>query len=98
VEGRLAAYAGSIGEVRETKREKDRTFKPLLDDALAQAQRRDLAVHIELLAGPPADVITRYAEAHRHDLIVIAHRRRGLGGYLRGSTADRSRTTRPARS
>jgi len=36
-----------------------------------------------------AEVISHYARAHGHDLIVIGHRGHFLGDYLLGSTADR---------
>ena len=40
-------------------------------------------------AGHAAEIITHYAKAHGHDLIVVGHRGHFLGDYLLGSTADR---------
>ena len=89
VEGRLPAYAASLGEVDEVKREKDQFFRGVLDDAAAQAHARGIDLKTDLVAGHAAEVITHYADAHGHDLIVIGHRGHFLGDYLLGSTADR---------
>jgi nucleotide-binding universal stress UspA family protein len=89
VEGKLPAYAGSIGEVDEVKREKDAFFSRVLEDARGQAQVRGVAIKAALVPGHAAEVITHYAKAHGHDLIVVGHRGHFLGDYLLGSTADR---------
>lgn len=89
VEGKLPAYAASIGEVDEVKREKDQYFKHVLDQARAQATQRGVQVDTDLLPGHAAEVITHYARAHGHDLIIIGHKGHFLGDYLLGSTADR---------
>jgi nucleotide-binding universal stress UspA family protein len=89
VEGKLPAYAGSIGEVDEVKREKDVFFSRVLDDVRATAAERGVQVETDIIPGHAAEVITHYAKAHGHDLIVIGHRGHFLGDYLLGSTADR---------
>jgi nucleotide-binding universal stress UspA family protein len=89
VEGRLPAYAGSIGEVDEVKREKDQYFSGVLADASAAAADRGLSIDTDLVPGHAAEVISHYAKAHGQDLIVIGHRGHFLGDYLLGSTADR---------
>jgi nucleotide-binding universal stress UspA family protein len=89
VEGRLPAYAASIGEVDEVKQEKDVFFRTVLTQAREQARERGLEIHTDLVPGHAAEVITHYAKAHGHDLIVVGHRGHFLGDYLLGSTADR---------
>lgn len=89
VEGRLPAYAASLGEVQEVKREKDLFFLDVLKRACSQAEARGVEMRTDLLPGHAAEVITHYARAHGHDLIVIGHRGHFLGDYLLGSTADR---------
>jgi nucleotide-binding universal stress UspA family protein len=89
VEGRLPAYAGSIGEVDEVKREKDVFFSAVLTDAQTRASLRGVALKTDLVPGHAAEVITHYAKAHDHDLIVIGYRGHFLGDFLLGSTADR---------
>jgi nucleotide-binding universal stress UspA family protein len=89
VEGKLPAYAASLGEVDEVKREKDRFFSAVLEQAKAEAGQRGVELATDLVPGHAAEVITHYAKAHGHDLIVIGHRGHFLGDYLLGSTADR---------
>lgn len=87
-EGKLPAYASTVGEVDEVKREKDRFFEDLAD-AEEQASTRGVELKTELVPGHAAEVIAHYAKAHGHDLIIIGHRGHFLGDYLLGSTADR---------
>jgi nucleotide-binding universal stress UspA family protein len=89
VEGRLPAYAASLGEVDDVKREKDAYFRGVLKRADEQALERGVEATTELVPGHAAEVIAHYAGAHGHDLIVIGHRGHFLGDYLLGSTADR---------
>ena len=89
VEGKLPAYAASLGEVEEVRREKDAFFERVLADAQRQAEARGVGVRTELIPGHAAEAITHYAAAHGHDLIVIGHRGHFLGDVLLGSTADR---------
>lgn len=89
VEGRLPAYAASLGEVEEVKREKGEFFGRLLEEARDAGAAQGVTVRTDLVPGHAAEVISHYARAHRHDLIVIGHRGHFLGDYLLGSTADR---------
>jgi nucleotide-binding universal stress UspA family protein len=89
VEGKLPAYAASLGEVDEVKEQKDAYFRGVLEGARASADERGVAITTDVVAGHAAEVITHYAAAHGHDLIVIGHRGHFLGDYLLGSTADR---------
>jgi nucleotide-binding universal stress UspA family protein len=89
VEGKLPAYAASIGEVDEVKREKDTYFTKVLEQARSEAKARGVKVEADLIPGHAAEVISHYAKAHGHDLIVIGHKGHFLGDYLLGSTADR---------
>lgn len=89
VEGPLPAYAATVGEVDEVKREKDAFFKRLLADARAQADRSGVQLDVELRAGHAAELIIRVARELRADLIVLGHRGHFLRDHLLGSTADR---------
>lgn len=89
VEGKLPAYAASLGEVDDVKREKDDFFGEVLAAAAEQAAARGVEASTDLVPGHAAEVITHYARAHGHDLIVLGHRGHFLGDYLLGSTADR---------
>jgi nucleotide-binding universal stress UspA family protein len=89
VEGKLPAYAATAGEVDEVKKEKDAFFQRVLEGASDQAKQHGVELETALVPGHAAEVITHYAKAHGHDLIVIGHRGHFLGDYLLGSTADR---------
>jgi nucleotide-binding universal stress UspA family protein len=89
VEGKLPAYAASVGEVEEVKREKDDFFERVLERTKAEAGKRGMNISTDLIPGHAAEVITQYAKANGCDLIVIGHRGHFLGDYLLGSTADR---------
>ncbi len=89
VEGKLPAYAATAGEVDEVKQEKDRFFQRVLEETQSQARERGVEIKAELVPGHAAEVISHYAKAHGHDLIVIGHKGHFLGDYLLGSTADR---------
>jgi nucleotide-binding universal stress UspA family protein len=89
VEGKLPAYAASLGEVEEVKAEKDQFFNRVLERAKATAAEHGVTIETELVPGHAAEAISHYARAHGHDLIVIGHRGHFLGDYLLGSTADR---------
>lgn len=89
VEGKLPAYAASLGEVDEVKREKDEFFDGVLHAARYSAEQRGVSVRTDLVPGHSADVIVHYAVAHAHDLIVVAHHVHLLGDVFLGSTADR---------
>lgn len=89
VEGRLPAYAASLGEVDEVKREKDEFFTRVLTEAETAARQRGVAIRTELIAGHAAEAITHYAAAYGHDLIVVGYRGHFMGDVLLGSTADR---------
>ena len=89
VEGKLPAYAASLGEVDEVKREKDAFFDRVLQDAVDEAAARGIQLGAARVAGHAAEAITDYARAHDHDLVVVGQRGHFLGDYLLGSTADR---------
>jgi nucleotide-binding universal stress UspA family protein len=89
IEGKLPAYAASLGEVDEVKREKDEFFSRVLAEAEQTARDRAVQVRTDLVPGYSADVIVHYAAAHGHDLIVVAHHAHVFGDVLLGSTADR---------
>ncbi len=88
VEGKLPAYAASLGEVDEVKREEDEFFNGVLHAARYSAEQRRVSVRTDLVPGHSAEVIVHYAVAHAHDLIVVAHHVHLFGDVFLGSTAD----------
>jgi len=59
------------------------------DKLLAEHPATGHELHVELVQGPPASVITHHAEQAGHDLIAMgAHGRRGVRRLLLGSVAE----------
>jgi nucleotide-binding universal stress UspA family protein len=89
VEGPLPAYAATIGEVEEVKREKDAFFQRLLAHTQEQAEAAGVELEVELRPGHAAELIVRIARETQADLIVLGHKGHFLRDHLLGSTADR---------
>jgi nucleotide-binding universal stress UspA family protein len=89
IEGPLPAYAATIGEVDEVKREKDSFFSGLARRAREQADSVGITLIVELRAGHAAEVISEFAAAGGFDLVVLGHRGHFLRDHFLGSTADR---------
>ncbi|HWU90957.1 MAG TPA: universal stress protein [Kofleriaceae bacterium] len=63
--------------------------RSLADKLVAEHQHLGHPLHVELVQGPPASVITHAAERHNNDLIAVgAHGRRGVRRLLLGSVAE----------
>jgi nucleotide-binding universal stress UspA family protein len=89
IEGPLPAYAATIGEVEEVKREKDAFFGALATGARERAAKRGIELAVEVRPGHAAELIVEFAAARGHDLIVLGHKGHFLRDHLLGSTADR---------
>ncbi len=89
IEGPLPAYAATIGEVEEVKREKDRYFNALAAVARERASVVGVEIEIEVRPGHAAEVISEVAAEGQYDLVVLGHRGHFLRDHLLGSTADR---------
>jgi nucleotide-binding universal stress UspA family protein len=89
VEGRLPAYAATVGEVDEVKQEKDAFFGKLAASAQDFAASEGIDLKIDVQPGHAAELIVQYARAHDFDLVVVGHKGHFLQDYLLGSTADR---------
>ena len=89
IEGPLPAYAATIGEVEEVKREKDLFFNALAARARGEAERMGVDLEVSVRPGHPAELIPRFADAGGYDLIVLGHRGHFLRDHVLGSTADR---------
>src|SRR5690348_9744978 len=87
IEGPLPAYAATIGEVDEVKREKDEFFTALAARARRQAAEAGVEVDVDLRPGHPAELISRVASEGSYDLVVLGHRGHFVRDHLLGSTA-----------
>ncbi len=89
IEGPLPAYAATIGEVEEVKRQKDRFFDGVAQDARERAEAAGVAIDVEVRAGHAAELITGFAREQGADLVVVGYKGHFLQDYVLGSTADR---------
>jgi nucleotide-binding universal stress UspA family protein len=89
IEGPLPAYAATIGEVEEVKREKDAFFEGLVGDVRREAEAAGVTLDVEVRPGHAAEVISQFAADGGYDLIVLGRRGHFLRDHLLGSTADR---------
>jgi nucleotide-binding universal stress UspA family protein len=89
IEGPLPAYAATLGEVDEVKREKDQFFNALGARARERAEQLRVELDVDVRPGHPAELISRVAADGGYDLVVLGHRGHFLRDHLLGSTADR---------
>jgi nucleotide-binding universal stress UspA family protein len=89
IEGPLPAYAATIGEVEEVKREKDIYFNALAMKSKRQAKESGLEIEVDVRAGHAAELISQVAAEGVYDLVVLGYRGHFLRDHLLGSTADR---------
>ena len=89
VEGPLPAYAATVGEVEEVKREKDAFFRGLVRRAREDGLEAGVELDVTVRPGHAAELIVRWANEGGFDLVVVGHRGHFLHDYLLGSTADR---------
>jgi nucleotide-binding universal stress UspA family protein len=89
IEGPLPAYAATVGEVDEVKREKDEFFSLLAARAKREAADAGIEIDVEVRPGHPAELISRVATEGAFDLVVLGHRGHFVRDHLLGSTADR---------
>jgi nucleotide-binding universal stress UspA family protein len=89
VEGPLPAYAATVGEVEEVKREKDAFFERLGSAARQRAEQEGIHIDVDIRPGHAAEVISRVAGEGGYDLVVLGHRGHFVRDRLLGSTADR---------
>ena len=89
VEGPLPAYAATVGEVEEVKREKDAFFRSLAERARRRGREAGVEVEVDVRPGHAAEVISQVAGQGAYDLVVLGHRGHFVRDRLLGSTADR---------
>jgi len=89
VEGPLPAYAATMGEVEEVKREKDAFFRSLARRAHQQGVEAGVEVEVDVRPGHAAELISQVAAEGAYDLVVLGHRGHFVRDRLLGSTADR---------
>lgn len=71
VEEDLPHYAATVGEVLETKAEKNGYFAKLNQEAEEMAAQEGVVLHTRVVAGHEVESIVNYAREHHFDLVVI---------------------------
>src|SRR6266851_648955 len=61
IEGPLPAYAATLGEVDEVKREKDQFFNALAARARERAEQLGIELDVDVRPGHPAELISGFA-------------------------------------
>jgi nucleotide-binding universal stress UspA family protein len=89
VEGPLPAYAATVGEVEEVKREKDAFFSGLVGEVERRSEAAGVAVEVDVKPGHVAELIVKVASQRAADLIVLGRQGHFVRNHLLGSTADR---------
>lgn len=78
-DGRVTAVHAVESSTARTNTAKESTEdakhgEEILEEAEAQASKRDLSIETELLVGDPVETITEYAEENAVDVIYAGHR------------------------
>jgi nucleotide-binding universal stress UspA family protein len=97
VEEGLPRYAATMGEVDEFKREKDRYFDEVGDQAKQLAGEHGAQLEHEIRLGHAADVIVRFAEEVGADLLVMGYKGHSrVAQFMIGTTAQKVNAYSPA--
>lgn len=90
VEERLPHYAATVGEMDEEKELRDQYFAELRTRAVEEARQHGVDIRTEVRMGQAAQVVTRFADQGRFDLVVVGQSgHSNVWGRFLGSTADK---------
>jgi len=89
VEEHVPHYAATIGEVDEFKKEANGFFKKINDEAMEEAKKEGIELHIKVQAGHEVETIVHYAKDGKFDLLVIGFMGHSkIFGRVWGSTSQ----------
>ena len=89
VEEDLPRYAGTIGEVKEVKRQRNGYFAEVNEQARAVARGKGVELHCEVRAGHEVETIVAYCKEGGFDLLVIGFMgHSAIFGRIWGSTSQ----------
>jgi len=90
VEERLPRYAATMGEVDEFKREKDRYFEVVGQEAARIAGEHGTKLEHEIRIGHAADTIVRFVLETGADLVVLGYKGHSrIAQFVIGTTAQK---------
>jgi len=86
----LPEYGGTLGEVKEVKREGEKRFALRLQEVKARGQALGIEVKTELLYGHPAEAIIKYISKNGFDLVVVGYKgSSAIDRFLLGSVSSK---------
>ena len=90
VEEHLPRYAATVGEVDEFKREKDVYFERVGQRTAEIAREHGVEVDHQVRLGHAADVIVRFVDEVKADLVVLGYKGHSrIANFLIGTTAQK---------
>lgn len=89
VEEGIPHYAATIGEVEEFRKEANEYFKKINEEAIEEAKKAGIKLHVKVQAGHEVETIVHYAKEGNFDLLVIGFMGHSkIFGRVWGSTSQ----------
>ena len=89
VEEGVPHYAATIGEVEEYRKEANGFFRSINDEAVEEAKKAAITLHVKVKAGHEVETIVNYAKEGNFDLLVIGFMGHSkIFGRVWGSTSQ----------
>ncbi|MEW6586130.1 MAG: universal stress protein [Nitrospirota bacterium] len=89
VEEGVPHYAATIGEVEEFRKEANGFFGKINDEAIEEAKKEGVELHLKVQAGHEVETIVQYAKDGKFDLLVIGFMGHSkIFGRVWGSTSQ----------
>lgn len=89
VEEGVPHYAATIGEVDEYRKEANDFFRNINDEAVEEAEKSGITLHVKVQAGHEVETIVNYAKEGNFDLLVIGFMGHSkIFGRVWGSTSQ----------
>ena len=89
VEEGVPHYAATIGEVEEFRKEANEFFNKINEEAVEEARKEGIELHIKVQAGHEVETIVNYAKKENFDLLIIGFMGHSkIFGRVWGSTSQ----------
>ncbi len=89
VEEGVPHYAATIGEVEEFRKEANEFFNKINEEAVEEARKEGIGLHIKVQAGHEVETIVNYTKEGKFDLLIIGFMGHSkIFGRVWGSTSQ----------
>ena len=89
VEEGVPHYAATIGEVEEFRKEANEFFNKINEEAVEEARKEGIELHIKVQAGHEVETIVNYTKEGKFDLLIIGFMGHSkIFGRVWGSTSQ----------